>query len=164
VRARVKNQIQIQEQMRTIRELNLANPLAELPGKHCFDYHTGVEWGKAKEAGKPLSLLLVKARDAMDNTRLRQLIDEIKASVKYFPVDLVAYLVASHVDDGDDKGKFAVLLPGSDQNDALSVASQIRLRAPVRVAVGVATANPATEDTCLTDLVGNAEAALSETV
>jgi PleD family two-component response regulator len=157
VKARVRNQIQIVEQLRTIRELGLANPLAELPGKHCFDYHIGVEWNKAKEAKGPLSLLLIREMDTVDNARLRQLIDTIKASVKYFPVDLVA-----RMDDGGDEGKFAVLLPGSDKNDALAVSAQIRLNAPVRLAVGCATAEPAVEGACVTSFVGAAEEELGK--
>ena len=59
VKLRVRHQIQIINQMRTIERLSMMDQLTEIPNRRNFDNRMQIEWGRAMREHTPLSLLLV---------------------------------------------------------------------------------------------------------
>lgn len=126
VNARVKTQMQIVNQVRTIEQLCLLDGLTNIPNKRSFNNKLETEWKRAARDKMPLSLLLIDVdnfKSYNDNYGhpqgdvLLQIIAKTFMAVVKRPGDLAARW------GGEE---FAVLLPETDLNGALKVAETIR--------------------------------------
>ncbi len=156
VKARVKTQLQLVRQMRTIERLGLLDPLTGMPNRRRFDDHLSKEWARAMREKTPLSLLMVDAdhfkayNDAYGHPQgdvLLQTISRIMQDALLRPTDLAARL------GGEE---FGIILPGTNAEGACAVAENLRAnieqtRVPVgnndayssiTVSIGQATAVP----------------------
>jgi PleD family two-component response regulator len=99
VKLRVRNQIKILEQYRTIEKLSMIDQLTGLPNRRSFEERLVLEWNRAVRERMPISILIID----IDN-------------FKYYN-DFAARW------GGEE---FIVLLPGSDSIGAALIAGQIR--------------------------------------
>jgi diguanylate cyclase (GGDEF)-like protein len=126
VKARVKTHIQIVQQIRTIERLGLIDALTDIPNRRCFDDRIVLEWRRARREQRSLSFLMMdvdKFKDYNDTYGHPQGDTLLKAVAKIFakaamrPADLCARI------GGEE---FAVILPDTDLNAAVSIAEKIR--------------------------------------
>jgi len=127
VKLRVRNQIQIINQLRTIEHLSMIDQLTGLPNRRSFDERLGVEWKQAIREEYPISILIIdidKFKDYNDNyghmqgdAVLRKISKTILQSLKR-PADFAARW------GGEE---FVVLLQNTPLEGATEVAEQIRL-------------------------------------
>ena len=123
---RVRNQVEIRENLRRIEHLSLTDQLTGLPNRRCFDGRLKIEWGIAQRERWPLSLLIVdidffkEYNDTFGHqqgdTALWSVASSIKKSIRR-PSDLAARW------GGEE---FIILLPNTDSKGAVEVAEQIR--------------------------------------
>ena len=59
VKLRVRNQIKIIEQMRTIEQFGMTDQLTRLPNRYGFENRMKMEWGRAQREHAPISILLL---------------------------------------------------------------------------------------------------------
>lgn len=160
VKARINTHLQIVQQIRTIERLGMMDALTELPNHRWFDMQLYAEWGRAVREMTPLSLVMLdvdrlKAYNAdfglpQGDLLLQTLAGLFMSSLKR-TTDLVARLGG---------GKFAVILPNTDIDGAVTIAEDIReyaqhMRLPcpdreeptaVTVSAGVVCVRPTLED------------------
>ena len=172
VKLRVKNQIQIVNQMRLIQHLSMTDVLTETSNRRQFNIRLNQEWHRAQREYSNISLLLADIDDfkkindihghLYGDEVLRNVADNIKHSIKR-PTDLVARW------GGEE---FAILLPSTTHEGALHVAEDIRLAVErrdypskdleetyVTISVGVSSALPE-KNSLLLDFVDVADKAL----
>jgi len=172
VNLRVRNQIQIINQIRTIEKLSYLDQLTQIPNRRSFDQQILSEWGRAIRDQIPLSLLMID-------------VDKFKIyndTYGHLQGDIVLRTVAGTILQtlqraGDFTARyggeeFCVLLPGADVVGAMKVADQIReavqsLNIPcengvyssVTISVGVHSLVPKVTNT-IPDLIAKADQAL----
>jgi len=172
VNLRVKNQIQIVNQIRTIELLSNLDQLTQIPNRRSLDQQLLSEWGRSIREGIPLSLLMID-------------VDKFKVyndTYGHLQGDKVLKMIAETIivtlqRAGDYAARFGgeefcVLLPGADMEGALLVAEQIRKAietlvfrcedgsvGKVTISVGVHSLIPEVTDT-IPDLIANADSAL----
>jgi diguanylate cyclase (GGDEF)-like protein len=126
VKLRVRNQIQIINQMRTIQCLSMIDQLTNLPNRRSFDERLNMEWKQAIRERTPISLLIAD----MDNFKylndtyghqhgdivLRKVAELLPRSFKR-PGDFAARW------GGEE---FVVLLPNTPLDGAVELAEKIR--------------------------------------
>jgi diguanylate cyclase (GGDEF)-like protein len=126
VRARVKRQLQIVQQMRAMEKLNLVDPLTNIPNRRCFDDRMMMEWKRAIREKKSIALLMMDIdkfklyNDTYGHPQgdaLLKTVAKIFGAVVRRPADLPARL------GGEE---FGVLLPDTSLEDALILAEKIR--------------------------------------
>jgi len=126
VKLRVRNQIQIVNQMRTIERLSLIDQLTNIPNRRSFDERLNMEWKQAIREQTPISILMIDV-DKFKNLNDRyghQKGDIILQSIaKIFP--------QSFRRPGDFAARwggeeFVVLLPNTSIDGAMDVAEKIR--------------------------------------
>jgi diguanylate cyclase (GGDEF)-like protein len=153
-------------------QLAMVDKLTGLSNRRHFDDHIAQEWERHLRENKDLGLLLIDVDyfkqyndvlgHAAGDEALHQLADCIRSAVR--PYDFVSRI------GGEE---FAVVLPGTDAEAALSIAERIRqrladadLRHPkgilqrITVSIGVATTWPPASPTGVAGLVAQADAAL----
>ena len=59
VELRVRNQMRIVNQIRTIKRLLMFDPLTEIPNRHSFNDRLSVEWGRALREKTPIGILMM---------------------------------------------------------------------------------------------------------
>ena len=126
VRARVKNQLQIVNQIRTIERLGLIDPLTNIRNRRSFNDRLNTEWRRCLREKAPLSFMMVdvdKFKDYNDtyghpqgDTLLKTLAMIFESSARR-PADIIARL------GGEE---FGLLLPNTPLKPALEIAESIR--------------------------------------
>jgi len=126
VELRIRNQVEIRENLRRIEHLSLTDQLTGLPNRRCFDARLKIEWGIAQRERWSLSLLIIDIdffKEYNDtyghqqgDTALWSVAATLKKTIKR-PSDLAARW------GGEE---FIVLLPNTDAEGAIEVAEQIR--------------------------------------
>jgi len=172
VNLRVKNQIQIVNQIRTIEMLSNLDQLTQIPNRRSLDQQLLSEWGRSIRDNIPLSLMMID-------------VDKFKVyndTYGHLQGDKVLKMIAEtiHVTlhrAGDYAARFGgeefcVLLPGADIEGAMMVAEQVRkaieslvfhcedgTAGKVTISVGVHSLVPTVTDT-IPELVAKADKAL----
>jgi len=172
VNLRVKNQIQIVNQIRTIELLSNLDQLTQIPNRRSLDGQLLSEWGRSIRESIPLSLLMID-------------VDKFKVyndTYGHLQGDMVLKMIAETIivtlqRAGDFAARFGgeefcVLLPGADIDGAMLVAEQIRkaiqsleiccedgTAGKVTISVGVYSLIPEVTDT-IPDLIARADNAL----
>ena len=172
VKLRVRNQIQIINQLRTIERLSMTDQLTELPNRRSFDERLQMEWRQAVREHTPISLLMMD----VDNFKL------FNDSYGHQQGDIVLQIVANILPQsfrraGDFAARwggeeFVVLLPNTSLDGALDIAEKIRANIEnavipcvdgsttrVTVSIGVNTQVPAQSDS-INALISVADSAL----
>jgi diguanylate cyclase (GGDEF)-like protein len=128
VRARVQNQMKILSQRREIERLSLIDPLTNIPNRRNFNQQLTLEWARAAREKTPLSLLMIdvdKFKTYNDTyghpqgDKLLTALGEILSKIPKRSGDIAARL------GGEE---FAVLLPNTPAEGAISVAEQLRIK------------------------------------
>ena len=174
VNLRVKNQIQIVNQIRTIELLSSLDQLTQIANRRSLDQQLLSEWGRAIRDLIPLSLLMID-------------VDKFKVyndSYGHLQGDKVLKMIAETICEtlhraGDFAARFGgeefcVLLPGADIEGAMLVAEQIReaiqllvihcedgTAGKVTISVGVCSLIPTVTDT-IPEMIAKADKALYE--
>jgi diguanylate cyclase (GGDEF)-like protein len=127
VKLRVRNQIKIVNQFRTIQHLSMIDQLTNLPNRRSFDERLNIEWKRSTREQMPISFLMVdvdKFKNYNDtyghqqgDVVLKTVAEAFNQSVKR-PGDFVARW------GGEE---FAVLLPNTVLDGALDLAERIRM-------------------------------------
>ena len=126
VKLRVRNQIQIVNQMRTIERLSMIDQLTNIPNRRCFDDRLNMEWKQAIREQTPISVLMIdidKFKDLNDTYGHQQGDVILQTIAKIFehsfrrPGDFAARW------GGEE---FVVLLPNTPFEGAIDVAEKIR--------------------------------------
>ena len=173
VKARVKTHLKIVKQMRTIEKLGMIDALTDIPNRRSFDHQMDVEWRKAVRDRTVMSFIMIDAdkfkvyNDTYGHPQgdvLLQTLAETMVKTLKRPSDFAARL------GGEE---FAVILPDTDLEAALSIAESIRANVEameipgtgdaantsITVSVGVATISP-TPDDSPAEFIAKADAAL----
>ena len=126
VKLRVRNQIQILNQIKMIRNLSLTDLLTDLPNRRGFDYRMQLEWDHAKRNKTALSILIIDIDNFKNyndmyghlqgDAALKSVANSIMLSLNR-SIDFVARW------GGEE---FFVLLPTTDMNGAFKTAELIR--------------------------------------
>ena len=126
VKLRVRNQIQIVNQLRTIEYLSMTDQLTNIPNRRSFDERLGLEWRLAKREHKSISLLM------MDLDKFKDVNDEYGHQQGDVVLQTIAKLIPmSFRRPGDFAARwggeeFAVLLPNTPLENAVGIAEKIR--------------------------------------
>jgi len=172
VKLRMRNQIQIITQMRTIEELSYLDQLTGLPNRRCFDDRLRVEWKQAIREKYEISLLMMDL-DKFKNINdiyghlhgdhvLQSVAESIKSSYRR-PSDFASRW------GGEE---FVILLPNTPLNGAAEIAEHLRgliekkeikhengKITHVTISVGINSLIPET-DTSIDNFLSNADKAL----
>jgi len=172
VKLRVKNQVKILDQLRTIERLSMHDQLTGLPNRRSFEVRMGYEWGRAQREKTPLSLLMID----IDNFKI------YNDSYGHQQGDLALVSVAKAFSQALKRpGDFAVrwggeefiiLLPNTEPDGATEVAENVRSSventvvpgkrmSKVTVSVGVHTWIH-TQESTIDELITSADTALYE--
>ena len=172
VQLRVRNQIKILDQFRTILRLSMHDQLTGLPNRRNFESRVSYEWSRAHREQTPLSLLMIDIDHFKDynDTYGHQSGDNALITV----VKAFAQALKRPGDFAVRWGgeEFIILLPNTDLTGAKEVAEQVResvenskvegnITASVTVSVGIHTWNYGDEST-IDELISNADTALYE--
>ena len=172
VRIRVKNQIEIINQMRTIELLSLTDKLTTLPNRRCFDDRLNLEWKLAIRERTQLSLLMID----IDKFKI------VNDTFGHQHGDVVLQTIANILNrsfrrPGDFSARwggeeFVVLLPRTIMEGALEIAENLRAEVEnevilcesgstmkVTVSVGVNSLIPE-QNTTINAFISNADKAL----
>jgi diguanylate cyclase (GGDEF)-like protein len=126
VKLRVRNQMKMLEQLRTIERLGLTDQLTDLPNRRSFDNRLNLEWGRALRDHSSISILLIDADKfkIYNDTHGHQQGDVALKSV----AKAISESLKRSVDFAARWGgeEFIVLLPSTDLEGALDVAERIR--------------------------------------
>ncbi|MCL2485930.1 MAG: diguanylate cyclase [Endomicrobia bacterium] len=172
VKLRVRNQIQIVNQLRTIEALSNTDKLTNIPNRRCFDNRLNVEWGRAVRNKTFINILLVDidkfkilndAYGHLQGDLVLKAVAEILRQVVSRSTDIVARY------GGEE---FAVLLPETNVEGALIVAEKMRSKIEqaefhckdgsvirVTVSIGINTQIPE-KGASITDALAKADKAL----
>jgi len=126
VKLRVRNQIQIINQMRTIEHLSMIDQLTNIPNRRSFDDRLYMEWKQAVREQTPISILMIDLDNFknINDTQGHQRGDVVlKTIAEVFP--------RSFKRPGDFAARwggeeFAVLLPNTQMDGAMDIAEKIR--------------------------------------
>jgi len=126
VRLRVRNQIQMVNQLRTIEYLSMHDQLTKLPNRRSFDERLNMEWNQAIREQTALSLLMVD----LDNfKRINDMYGHpqgdivLQMAAKIFPCTLKRPGDFTARWGGEE---FVVLLPNTSLSGAMDIAEKIR--------------------------------------
>jgi len=174
VKLRVRNQIQIVNQMRTIERISMTDMLTDIPNRRSFETQLAMEWGRAIRSGAPISLFMldIDGFKVYNDTyghpqgdKALQMVAGIFHNVLRRSSDFVARY------GGEE---FAAIAPNTDSGSALGIAETMRREieeaviplvdgspSKVTVSIGVHTCVP-TADDYVCDLLEHADKALYE--
>jgi len=172
VKLRVRNQIQIVNQMRTIEHLSMIDQLTNMPNRRSFDDRLNMEWKQAVREYTPISLLI------MDLDKFKNINDTYGHQQGDVVLQTIAgFLQQSLKRPGDFTARwggeeFVVLLPNTPLEGALDVAEKIRagventsipiadgLEVKMTLSVGVSSVLPVNE-TSINVFISSADKAL----
>jgi len=126
VNARVNTQMKIVDQMRTIEQIGLMDPLTKIPNRRGFENRLNAEWGRAVREKAPIAILVmdIDKFKVYNDTYGHQQGD---AALKAFAAAVAGSLMRP-VDFAARWGgeEFVVLLPGADAGGAAEVAERVR--------------------------------------
>ena len=126
VRLRVRNQIQIVTQMRTIEQLSLIDPLTKIPNRRSFDERLLMEWKQAIREQTQISVLM------MDLDKFKNINDEYGHQQGDVVLQTIANIFTSVLKRPCDFAarwggeEFVVLLPNTHMEGAADIAENIR--------------------------------------
>ena len=126
VRLRVRNQIQIINQLRTIQHLSMVDQLTNLPNRRSFDERLCQEWRQAIREHTPISVLMMdldKFKYFNDNYGHQQGDIVLQMVAKVFPQVLKRPCDFAARWGGEE---FVVLLPNTPSPSAMNIAEKIR--------------------------------------
>ena len=172
VKLRVRNQIKIIDQFRTILRLSMHDQLTGLPNRRNFETRMSYEWSRSHRERIPLSLMIIDVDNfkKYNDTYGHQQGDvALVAAVKAFG-DALKRPGDFTVRWGGEE--FIILLPNTDLPGAMDVAEQVRLSVEemevpgdsgkkITVSIGVHTWTYGDEIT-IDELISNADTALYE--
>ena len=160
VKLRVRNQIQIINQLRTIERLSMMDQLTDLPNRRSFDERMHMEWRQAKREHTPISMLM------MDIDNFKRYNDTYGHQQGDLVLQIVANILPQSFNRAGDFAarwggeEFVLLLPNTPLDGALDIAEKIRANIEnavipcvdssttrVTVSIGVSTQIPAQSDT-----------------
>jgi len=172
LKLRVRNQIQIVNQMRTIERLSLTDPLTGIPNRRSFDDRLRMEWSQAIRENTPISLLM------MDLDNFKTLNDTYGHKQGDVALQVIARVFSdSFRRPGDFSARwggeeFVILLPNTPVSGAIEVAEHIRstventaIPCPdgssiqTTISIGINSLTPGTESS-LDKFLSNADKAL----
>ena len=172
VKLRVRNQIQIVNQMRTIERLSMIDYLTNIPNRRSFEDRLKMEWKQAIREKTPISILVLdldKFKDINDSYGHQQGDIILQTIAGMFP--------QSFRRPGDFAARwggeeFVVLLPNTPLEGALDVAEKIRadiektsiltlngFRILITLSIGINSLIP-TNETSIDAFISNADKAL----
>jgi len=126
VKLRVRNQIQIINQLRTIENVSMLDQLTGIPNRRCFDKHLNIEWKQAIREQTVISFLM------MDLDRFKNLNDTYGHQQGDVVLKTVAGIFQNSLRRPCDftarwgGEEFVVLLPNTSLEGAIGVAEHIR--------------------------------------
>jgi diguanylate cyclase (GGDEF)-like protein len=126
VKLRVRNQIQIVNQLRAIERLGMIDPLTNMPNRRSFDERLCLEWNHAIRERMPISLLI------MDLDKFKNLNDTYGHQKGDIVLQTIAKIFPhSYKRSGDFAARwggeeFVVLLPNTPLAGAIDIAEKIR--------------------------------------
>jgi diguanylate cyclase (GGDEF)-like protein len=126
VKLRVRHQVQIINQLSTIKRLSMIDPLTGIPNRRCFDDRLPMEWSRAVRDNLPICLLL------MDVDRFKNYNDTYGHLQGDVALHAIANLSAKMFERPGDffarwgGEEFAVLLPNTDVNGGMYIGEQVR--------------------------------------
>ncbi|MCL2077256.1 MAG: diguanylate cyclase [Oscillospiraceae bacterium] len=126
VKLRIRNQIMMLDQLRTIERLSMTDQLTELPNRRSFEVRLQAEWGRALREREPISVLMLDAdnfKNYNDAYGHQQGDAALKAIAAVFH-DVLKRSVDFVARWGGEE--FIVLLPNTDSYGAIGVAEKIR--------------------------------------
>ena len=127
VKLRIKNQIQMLNQFRTIELLSMNDQLTAIPNRRGFDKRMDMEWIRAIRENAFISILL------MDVDRFKSYNDTYGHQQGDRVLQAVAKIIEESLNRPADfvarwgGEEFVVLLPNTDLNGAVNIAERIRL-------------------------------------
>jgi diguanylate cyclase (GGDEF)-like protein len=126
VKLRVRNQIQIVNQIRTIERLSMLDQLTGIPNRRSFDERLQMEWRRAKREQVPISLMII------DLDKFKRIND----TYGHQQGDIVLQAVAKSLQKAFNRPadfaarwggeEFIVLLPSTHLAGAVNIAEKIR--------------------------------------
>jgi diguanylate cyclase (GGDEF) domain len=126
VKARVRTHLQTIQHIRTIEKLGMIDPLTNIPNRRSFNERIEMEWRRAVRRQSPISLLMLDVdhfkiyNDSYGHPQgdvLLRAITQIFTETLLRSADMAARM------GGEE---FAIILPDSDIDAALSIAEKIR--------------------------------------
>ena len=128
VKLRVRSQIQIVNQMRTIERLSMIDQLTNIPNRRSFDERLPLEWGRAIRTQTPISILI------LDLDHFKNYNDTYGHLQGDKALQVVAKVFIQELKRSGDivarwgGEEFAILLSDTDINGAMDIAERIRLK------------------------------------
>ncbi|MCL2125498.1 MAG: diguanylate cyclase [Oscillospiraceae bacterium] len=172
VNIRVRNQIKIINQMRAIQRLSTIDQLTEIANKRSFNSQLSMEWRRAARNKAPISVLMIDV-DKFKNYNDRH--GHLQGDIALKTVAMVLKEALKRPADFAARWggeEFAILLPSTDMEGALTIAEQTRENVEkttipridgktsrVTISIGVNTQIPSQNDS-MDDFIYNADMAL----
>ena len=173
VKLRIRNQIQMLGQLRTIKRLSMHDSLTDLPNRRNFENRLNIEWGRALREQEAISLLLI------DVDNFKNYNDTYGHQHGDAALTAVAKVFAGTLKRTNDMvarwggEEFIALLPNTEIKGALEIAELMRKNvedtqiscagkpaAKVTVSIGINTWTPGRRCGAINELISGADAAL----
>jgi diguanylate cyclase (GGDEF)-like protein len=174
VKLRIRNQIQIINQFRTINHLSMFDQMTDIPNRRSFDGRLRVEWNRAIREHMPISLLMI------DVDKFKNYNDTYGHQQGDLVLQTVAKIFSQSAKRSGDIAarwggeEFVILLPNTMMPGALDIAEKIRAdveavaipcadgsTTKVTVSIGINTQTPA-HGNSIDAFISNADKALYE--
>jgi len=126
VKARVNTHIKIVDQMRTIEQIGLIDPLTKISNRRAFENRLNLEWRRSLREQTPISILL------MDVDKFKNYNDTFGHQQGDMALITFAAIATSTLQRSVDLAarwggeEFVILLPGTDGHGAVEVAEKVR--------------------------------------
>jgi diguanylate cyclase (GGDEF)-like protein len=127
VKLRIRNQIQIVNQLRTIERISMIDQLTKMPNRRSFDERLNMEWSRAIREQTPISLFM------LDIDKFKNYNDTYGHQQGDVALQSVAKILLSSSRRSSDFAarwggeEFAILLPNTPLTNAVDVAEKIRV-------------------------------------
>jgi len=126
VTLRVRNQIQILEQIKIIKKFSMTDMLTELPNRRNFDYRIQLEWDRARRDKTPLSLSI------MDIDKFKNYNDTYGHLQGDVAIQTIAKMIMQSLNRSVDFAarwggeEFCILLPSTNLAGAIKTTENVR--------------------------------------